>query len=209
MRDMADHVRSLDSSRLVTAALLSGQESLTGFFLDAYVPALLGFSPEVWTYRIDDELADIVDVAAVNEYFGWYYSGALALLTPFSSAHARRVMLDGLDRIRIETGLGKPLILSELGAGAKAGWREPVERLAVYTEDYQALVYERQIAMIREQEDVVGLSPWILKDFRSPLRLYQGVQDYWNRKGLVSDEGERKLAFDVLRDYYRERAAGG
>jgi len=31
---------------------------------------------------------------------------------------------------------------------------------------------------------------WVLKDFRAPLRLYQGVQDYWNHKGLVSEFGE-------------------
>ncbi len=28
-----------------------------------------------------------------------------------------------------------------------------------------------------------------------------------NRKGLVSDEGQRKLAFAVLRDHYRALAA--
>jgi beta-glucuronidase len=51
------------------------------------------------------------------------------------------------------------------------------------------------------------MSPWILKDFRSPLRLYQGVQDHWNRKGLVDDDGRRKQAFSVLRNHYRERRA--
>jgi beta-glucuronidase len=28
------------------------------------------------------------------------------------------------------------------------------------------------------------------------------VQDYYNRKGLVSDQGEKKKAFYVLRDWY-------
>jgi beta-glucuronidase len=60
--------------------------------------------------------------------------------------------------------------------------------------------------MLARQPAVVGISPWILKDFRSPLRLYQGVQDYWNRKGLVSETGERKLAFGVLQDWYASRA---
>jgi beta-glucuronidase len=85
----------------------------------------------------------------------------------------------------------------------------PEEELAVFTEEYQALVYRKQIEMIRRQEGLVGLSPWILKDFRSPLRLYQGVQDYWNLKGLVDDEGRKKKAFAVLRDYYLELAAEG
>ena len=56
--------------------------------------------------------------------------------------------------------------------------------------------------MLDLQPDLAGMSPWVLKDFRAPLRMYQGVQDYWNRKGLIADNGERKLAFDVMRNYY-------
>jgi hypothetical protein len=29
-----------------------------------------------------------------------------------------------------------------------------------------------------------------------------GIQDYYNRKGLFSDKGEKKKAFSVLQDYY-------
>ena len=61
--------------------------------------------------------------------------------------------------------------------------------------------------MLEDQETVRGMSPWVLKDFRAPLRLYQGVQDYWNRKGLVSPTGERKAAFEVLQNHYQELAA--
>jgi beta-glucuronidase len=48
------------------------------------------------------------------------------------------------------------------------------------------------------------MSPWILKDFRSPRRPLPGVQDYYNRKGLISDRGERKKAFYTLQRFYRE-----
>jgi beta-glucuronidase len=48
----------------------------------------------------------------------------------------------------------------------------------------------------------------VLVDFRSPRRPLAGIQDYFNRKGLFSDRGERKEAFYVLRDYYRSLAAG-
>jgi beta-glucuronidase len=29
-------------------------------------------------------------------------------------------------------------------------------------------------------------------------------EDYFNRKGLITDRGERKKAFFVLQDFYRE-----
>jgi beta-glucuronidase len=208
MQEMADHVRGEDPTRLLTAALMTSGSSLARFFAGSYIPALLGWSPSTWTYAVGDPLEEIVDVASLNEYFGWYYSGGFAAVAPVSSHHARRVMIDNLDRIRIETDSDKPLVLSELGAGALAGRREPPRRLAAYSEEYQALVYQRQIDMMKRQPKLRGASPWILKDFRSPLRLYQGVQDYWNRKGLVDDQGERKLAFDVLRNFYLELAGG-
>ena len=206
---LADHVRAEDPSRLVTAALLTGGEVLLPFFTRYYLPALVGIDRSEWVLAVDDPLGEVVDVLAVNEYFGWYYSGAIGLLWPFGSARARTVMLDHMDRIRIRTGIDKPLVISELGAGAKHGLRAPESELHAYSEDYQALVYRRQLEMLDRQTGLAGMSPWVLKDFRSPLRLYQGVQDHWNRKGLVSDDGERKLAFDVLREYYARRAEAG
>ena len=49
-----------------------------------------------------------------------------------------------------------------------------------------------------------GLSPWILKDFRSPRRQHPVFQQGWNRKGLVSETGQHKMAFDVLAKHYEE-----
>ncbi len=207
MTALAEHSRALDPTRLVSAALLTGQEALQPFVLGYYLPALLGVVRSEWPFRVEDPLVHAVDVAAVNEYFGWYYSGAIGYLGPFSSHRARRVMLENMQRIRFEIPGGKPLLISEFGAGAKAGMHADTEELAVFSEEYQALVYQRQIEMLARQPGLAGMSPWVLKDFRAPLRLYPGVQDHWNRKGLVADDGTRKQAFDVLRRHYEARAA--
>jgi beta-glucuronidase len=50
-----------------------------------------------------------------------------------------------------------------------------------------------------------GLSPWILCDFRSPRRHLPGVQDGWNRKGLIGENGTKKKAFFVLQEFYRQK----
>jgi len=53
------------------------------------------------------------------------------------------------------------------------------------------------------------MSPWLLMDFRSPRRPLAGIQDFHNRKGLISDRGERKQAFYVLQKFYGELAKSG
>jgi hypothetical protein len=53
------------------------------------------------------------------------------------------------------------------------------------------------------------LTPWILVDFRSPMRQLPGIQDGYNRKGLISNRGEKKEAFFVLQKTYREWASHG
>jgi beta-glucuronidase len=98
----------------------------------------------------------------------------------------------------------KPLVFSELGGDAKAGHYGPPEQR--WTEDFQADLYEHQIAMMRKIAVWRGLSPWILTDFQSPRRPLPEIQEGWNRKGLVSDHGEKKKAFFVLQDFYREVA---
>ncbi|MEL6893341.1 MAG: hypothetical protein AAFP84_17245, partial [Actinomycetota bacterium] len=78
----------------------------------------------------------------------------------------------------------------------------------IWTEEFQRAVYEAQLSMIDANRSdagrgaVAGLSPWILKDFRAPVRVLPGIQDGYNRKGLLSEEGEPKLAFETLRAWY-------
>jgi beta-glucuronidase len=208
MKALADHVRALDATRPITAALLAGPRDVGRWALRDVLPSAAGLGRERWEYRVGDPLGAIVDVAALNEYFGWYYATPLAAATPLTSDEARRLILEHLPGLRLHTGLDKPLIVSEFGAGALAGRHAPEDELAVFSEEYQALVYRQQLAMLSQQSDLRGLSPWVLKDFRSLLRLHPTIQGHWNRKGLLSGTGQRKLAFEVLRQHYRSLAAG-
>ena len=58
--------------------------------------------------------------------------------------------------------------------------------------------------MLEKIPFIKGITPWILKDFRSPRRPLPRIQDFWNRKGLISDQGEKKKAFYVLRSFYEK-----
>jgi beta-glucuronidase len=143
---------------------------------------------EPLTQRIDDPLGADLDVLGCNEYLGWYLG-----------------LPDRPDGVRWETAHAKPLVISEFGADALAGLHGgPLDR---WTEEYQAAVYQHQLRMLEGIPFLRGMSPWILADFRSPRRVLPGIQDGWNRKGLISEHGQRKLAFRVLQEHYRALAA--
>jgi beta-glucuronidase len=57
--------------------------------------------------------------------------------------------------------------------------------------------------MLKKISSLAGMSPWVLMDFHSPRRLLPGTQDYYNRKGLISNTGQHKQAFYVLQKFYR------
>jgi beta-glucuronidase len=142
------------------------------------------------THVLDDPLGVALDVLGLNEYVGWY---------------------DGLpakcDTLTWRSAYNKPIVVSEFGADAKAGLHG--DALTRFSEEYQADLYRRQLAMLKKIPSLRGLSPWILVDFRSPRRPLPGVQDGWNRKGLVGEDGTKKQAFGVLRDAYRSWPAPG
>ncbi|UOQ65468.1 glycoside hydrolase family 2 protein [Hymenobacter volaticus] len=137
------------------------------------------------TMMIDDPLGQYLDVLGCNEYIGWY---------------SRKI--EDCDKITWQTTYDKPLIISETGADCVAGMHG--EATARFTEEFQDNFYQHQLAMIKRIPFLRGVTPWILADFRSPRRPLPSIQDYWNRKGLISDRGERKKAFYTLQKFYAD-----
>lgn len=164
---MIQAARAMDDTRLMTAALHNVRS-------------------EGQIYVVDDPLAELIDVVAVNTYQGWY-GGAPLTRVPGAEW---------------QNPSGKPFLFSEFGAGAKYGFHDP--EMEKYSEEFQQAYYKVTLEMVQKVPGLAGLSPWILKDFQSPRRMHHEYQDYWNRKGLISPEGDKKLAFYVLRDYYTE-----
>jgi len=136
---------------------------------------------------IDDPLGADLDVVSVNTYNGWYTSDPLA----------------SVPSIEWRSPYAKPLIFSEFGADALAGYHDDPANPHKFSEEFQAQYYRQTLAMMAKVSGLRGLAPWILKDFRSPRRQHPIYQQGWNRKGLVSETGTRKAAFQVLADYYR------
>ena len=135
---------------------------------------------------LNDPLGEYLDVIGLNEYVGWYFGKK-----------------EDADQIQWTFKYQKPVIITEFGGGAQYGLHGDSDTR--FTEEYQASLYEHQLTMLNKIPALAGMSPWVLMDFRSPRRTLAGIQDYFNRKGLLSDRGQRKQAFYVLQKFYREK----
>ena len=166
LKNLISHARSLDRTRLISAAM-------ERHYIDAT------------TQMIDDPLGEYLDVLGCNEYVGWYDG-----------------LPDKADRLEWKSKYQKPLIMSEFGGDARYGHHG--DALTRWTEEYQENLYRHQLAMLKRIPFLRGAAPWILMDFRSPRRPLPKIQDYWNRKGLISNRGEKKKAFYVMQQWYRE-----
>ena len=140
---------------------------------------------------VKDELAEYVDLISFNEYVGWYDGTS-----------------EKCDRVNWTFDIEKPVFISEFGGGAVYGRHGDVNER--FTEEYMEDLYERSIGMFERMPGLAGTTPWVLKDFRSPRRQMRDIQDDYNRKGLVSDQGGKKKAFYVMQRWYgkiREKEA--
>jgi len=163
MSGLVKKARELDPSRLVSAACLINHVEL----------------------KIEDRLAEALDVIGINEYYGWYDPD-------FSK----------LPKILANSSPGKPVLIGEFGAGARKGQRGTVDDL--WSEDKQCAVYTQQVAAIKQCAYIAGTSPWILYDFRCPRRLNRN-QEGFNRKGLIdADRVRKKLAYYIMQKFYGE-----
>lgn len=146
---------------------------------------LVRFNRDRQVFVMDDPFIKELDVVAVNKYMGWYHPW------PISP-----------DKATWDVARGQPLIVSEFGGEALYGRTGEADVVSSWSEDYQATLYRENLEMFKHIPNLRGTSPWVLFDFRSPFRFHPTNQEGWNRKGLVSDQGYRKKAWYLMRDYY-------
>ena len=140
------------------------------------------------TKILTDPFAQALDVVGVNNYVGWY------TYTPPQA-----------DNIKFELPQ-KPIIISEFGAEAKAGNNGPKDQR--WTEEFQLDFYRHNFVMLSRIPQIRGFAPWVLMDFRSPTRNIPLLQDGYNRKGLISEDGKKKQAFFFIQEIYKDHTYG-
>ena len=138
--------------------------------------------------ELTDTVMKYVDVIGINEYMGWYTDW------PGEPEKAEWI-----------SKFNKPMVMSEFGGESVYNNKiDTAVKASAWNETYVENIYINQIKMFKTIPFLQGVCPWVLVDFKSPVRMQQTFQKGWNRKGLLSEKGEKKKAWFVMKAYYDE-----
>lgn len=175
-------------NRFLTQLLQAGKDmDTTRLFVAAF--DLAYFDRQEDEFTMYDDFYPLLDVVGINKYMGWYASWP-----------------KDPSLLRWNVARGKPLFISEFGGEALYGYHGSDTDANSWSEEYQAKLYRDNLRMFNNIPNLCGISAWALFDFRSPTRLQPTYQEGWNRKGLISDQGQRKQAWHIIHDYYIKKA---
>ena len=131
-----------------------------------------------------DRITREMDVVCINRYYGWYnLSGDMD-----SACYALNLELDFWEK------QGKPLILTEYGADTLPGFHLSVPEM--FSEEFQAMYYDRINAELDKRSFVIGEHPWNFADFNT---IAGPMRADGNRKGLLTRDRRPKTAAHYFR----------
>ncbi|OGV65551.1 MAG: hypothetical protein A2498_08515 [Lentisphaerae bacterium RIFOXYC12_FULL_60_16] len=137
----------------------------------------------------------MIDIAGWNIYPQWYHD---------------RPVLDTLEELiarREAEGMkGKPLIISEFGAGAIPGYHDPVRR-AKWSEERQCDILAAQLGCILHHPRVAGAFIWQFCDVRVDEEKAMVRPRSINDKGAVDDYRRPKLVVQTITRYFADKSA--
>ncbi len=155
-------------------------------------------------HPLEDKFLDLCDIISVNTYPGWYErhdnDPSVEETRPLDKINPR---IDLIKKHMESIGQGsKPLIISEIGAGAIYGWRDSIH--AHWSENYQADFLEVVCNRVVKDSEIAGVSLWQFCDCRT----YQTGRAIFrprafNNKGTVDEYRRPKMAYDVVKRVFK------
>ncbi|MBM4149918.1 MAG: beta-glucuronidase [Lentisphaerae bacterium] len=143
--------------------------------------------------RRQDICEGLCDIVAWNFYVGWYGQ------KPEETKDFLDGMLKWKNSAASRGGKGKPVIISEFGAGAIPGYRHP--RQCHWTEEYQARVLDENLKVYLNHPAVSGAAIWQFCDVRitEEGEMWKGRPRTMNNKGTVDEYRRPKMAYEVVK----------
>ena len=133
-----------------------------------------------------------MDVISLNIYPQWY------LNVPVQDCLNRKL----LEAAR-GGGDGKPVIVSEIGAGAIYGFHDPLGETK-WSEERQCRILKDQIRGVLAETEVTGVFLWQFADVRVADEWFAARPKTYNNKGLLDEYRRPKMAYRTVRELFRE-----
>ena len=143
----------------------------------------------------DDACLDLPDIVSWNWYTGWYWGSIETIQESIDD------LLNWQDSQ--SKGKGKPVIISEFGAGAFYGFRSTARQQ--WTENYQADALDELLRVYLNHPRISGTAIWQFNDVRiSSTSGWNARPRCINNKGTVDEFRRPKLAYQVVKKRMRE-----
>lgn len=138
-----------------------------------------------------DICLDLPDIVSFNMYTGWYQDMSV------TERHESEMKW-----INEAGGQGKPIIVSEFGAGAIYGYRDRARQK--WSEERQLDIIESNMEVYMNDPRLMGVYIWQFADCRVC------EEDNWfatrprthNNKGILDEYRRPKMAYDVVKKYF-------
>ena len=136
-----------------------------------------------------DICLDLPDIVSMNIYPLWYFD-------ELPETHLKRVY----EWIQTTGGAGKPVIISEIGAGAVPGYHAP--GAPKWSEERQKMILSEQLEAVLEHPDITGVFIWQFADGRVGDENFYARPRCMNNKGIVDEYRRPKASYEVVRNIY-------
>ena len=141
--------------------------------------------------HFNDISLDLPDILSVNLYLGWYENEDMNERTDREVAWM------------LESG-EKPVIISEMGAGAIYGFRD--KTCQKWSEELQAEIIRQNLEVYMNKDEISGVFIWQFADCRVTPEVWFGSRPRChNNKGVVDEYRRPKLAYDVVKEMFLKK----
>ena len=145
-----------------------------------------------------DCCTDLVDIISMNPYPGWYDANPNTISTIDQIVPTLEKLADAMTKDR-------PLIISEIGAEALYGFRDPLK--TYWTEEYQAELLKEVFRYVSESEKYAGVAVWQFADTRSYVNTQEifGRARGFNNKGMIDEYRRPKLSWNAISEFLKNQ----
>jgi len=140
-----------------------------------------------------DICLDLPDIVSFNMYSGWYQDVSIK---ERNEQEIRWIKKSGGDN--------KPVIVSELGAGAIYGYRD--RSRCKWSEERQADLIRESLEVYMNDENITGVFIWQFADCRVTEEggWFATCPRCHNNKGVVDEYRRPKMAYDVVKEMFHK-----